>query len=60
MVQVGDRVQVVAGKHAPSKRGIVVAKSGPILSVEWDDGHRSSFSPAPGAVSVEKQAASAK
>ena len=36
MVQVGDQVQVVAGKHA-RKRGIVVAKSGVILTVQWDD-----------------------
>jgi hypothetical protein len=60
MVNVGERIEVAAAKTAPTKRGKVVAKEGAILTVEWDDGHRSSFSPAPGAVRVEKPAVPAR
>lgn len=52
MAEVGDRIEVAAAKGAPSKRGAVVGKSGSMLMVEWEDGHRSSFTPAPGAVAV--------
>lgn len=54
MPEVGDRIEVAAAKGAPSKRGTVVARSGTMLTVEWDDGHRSSFCPAPGGVTVDR------
>ena len=57
MAEVGDRIVVAAAKGAPSKRATVVAKSGSMLTVEWEDGHRSAFYPAPGSVSVESRAA---
>lgn len=53
MPDVGDRIAVAAAKGAPSKRGTVVAKAGSMLVVEWDDGRRTTFSPAPGSVTVE-------
>lgn len=53
MAEVGDRIAVSARKGAPSKRGKVVAATGTMLTVEWDDGHTSSFYPAPGSVTVE-------
>lgn len=53
MAEVGDRITVSAGKGAPSKHGKVVAASGTMLTVEWGDGHTSSFYPAPGSVTVE-------
>jgi hypothetical protein len=56
MANVGDRIAVAAAKGAPSKRGTVVDKVGGMLVVEWDDGRRSTFSPAPGSVTVEKVA----
>ncbi len=54
MTNVGDRIAVVASKGAPSRRGTVVERSGRMLVVDWDDGHRSSFYPAPGSVTVEQ------
>lgn len=54
MVNVGDRIAVAASKGAPSRRGTVVECAGPMLVVDWDDGHRSSFFPAPGSVTVEQ------
>jgi hypothetical protein len=56
MADVGERIEVAAAKTAPSKHGKVVAKTGAMLTVDWDDGHRSSFTPAPGAVWVQKRA----
>ena len=56
MAEVRDRIEVAAAKGAPSKRGVVVAKSGSMLAVEWDNHRRSSFYPAPGAVTVRKDA----
>jgi hypothetical protein len=56
MANVGYRNAVAAAKGAPSKRGTVVDKVGGMLVVEWDDGRRSTFSPAPGSVTVEKVA----
>ena len=53
MAEIGDRVVVAAAKGAPSKRGTVVAKTGSMLTLEWQDGHTSSFTPAPGSVWVE-------
>jgi hypothetical protein len=53
MINVGDRIAVAAAKGAPSKRGTVVDRIGTMLVVDWDDGRRSSFYPAPGAVTVE-------
>jgi hypothetical protein len=53
VAEIGDRVVVAAAKGAPSKRGTVVAKTGSMLTVEWRDGHTSSFTPAPGSVWVE-------
>ena len=58
MANIGDRIVVAAAKGAPSKRGTVVDKAGSMLTVEWDDGHRSSFNPAPGSVWVEPSAGS--
>lgn len=52
MATVGDRIAVAARKHAPSRRGIVVECVGTMLVVEWDDGSRSSYYPAPGSVTV--------
>jgi hypothetical protein len=57
MADVGDHIEVAAAKGAPSKHGVVLAKTGSMLTIEWDDGRRSSFFPAPGAVSVRKPAA---
>ena len=54
MADVGDRIEVAAAKGAPSKHGSVVDKSGTMLTVEWDDGHRSTFCPAPGSVTRER------
>ena len=54
MADVGDRIEVAAAKGAPSKHGSVVDKSGSMLTVQWDDGHRSTFCPAPGAVTLER------
>lgn len=54
MAEVGDHIEVAAAKGAPSKHGVVVAKKGSMLTVEWDDHHQTSFYPAPGAVSVRK------
>jgi Domain of unknown function (DUF1918) len=53
MAEVGDTIAVAAAKGAPSKRGLVIAKAGTMLTVRWDDGHESSFVPAPGSVAVE-------
>ena len=53
VAEIGDHVVVAAAKGAPSKRGIVVAKTGSMLTLEWQDGHTSSFTPAPGSVWVE-------
>lgn len=53
MANVGDRIAVAAAKGAPSKRGTVVDKVGGMLVVQWDDGRRSTFCPAPGSVTVE-------
>ena len=53
MAEKGDRIVVAAAKGAPCKKGTVVAKSGSMLTVEWEDGHTSSFTPGPGAVWVE-------
>lgn len=52
----GDRIAVAASKGAPSKRATVVDRIGSMLIVEWDDGRRSTFHPAPGSVSVEQPA----
>ena len=54
MADVGDHIEVAAAKGAPSKHGVVLDKSGSMLTVEWDDGHHSEFFPAPGAVSVRR------
>jgi hypothetical protein len=54
VAETGDRIVVAAAKGAPSKRGTVVAKVGTMLTVEWEDGHSSSFTPAPGSVWVEE------
>jgi len=56
MADVGDHIIVAVAKGAPSKRGRVVAKAGSMLTVRWDDGHQSSFVPAPGSVTVETDA----
>lgn len=56
MQSVGDRIAVAASKGAPSKRGTVVDCVGRMLVVEWDDGRRTSFYPAPGSVTVETPA----
>ena len=53
MAEIGDRVMVAAAKGAPCRRGTVVAKTGSMLTLEWQDGHTSSFTPAPGSVWVE-------
>ena len=53
MANVGDRIAVAASKGAPSRRGTVVERIGRMLVVDWDDGRRSSFYPAPGSVTVE-------
>ncbi len=53
MTKPGDRIVVAAAKHAPSRHGTVVECDGNRLVVDWDDGHRSSIFPAPGAVTVE-------
>lgn len=53
MAEQGDRIAVAAGRGAPSRRGTVLDRAGRMLVVEWDDGHRSSYFPAPGAVTVE-------
>lgn len=53
MPDIGDRIMVVAGKGAPGRRGEVVGKQGSMLTVQWVDGTRSSFYPAPGSVHVE-------
>jgi hypothetical protein len=58
VAEVGDRIMVAAAKGAPSKKGAVVAKSGSMLTVEWDDGHQSFFYPAPGSVTVNTAASS--
>jgi hypothetical protein len=58
VAEIGDRVVVAAAKGAPSKRGMVVAKTGSMLTLEWQDGHTSSFTPAPGSVWVENADAS--
>ena len=60
MVDIGDHIEVAAAKTAPSKRGTVVGKSGTMLTVEWDDGHRSTFVPAPGALTVSGGTASGR
>lgn len=52
MVQVGDRIAVAARKTAPSRRGTVADVVGTMLIVDWDDGRRSTFYPAPGSLSV--------
>lgn len=52
MANVGDRIAVAARKSAPSRRGTVVDRVGTMLVVEWDDGTRSSYYPAPGSVTV--------
>jgi hypothetical protein len=57
MVEIGDRIAVASAKAAPSKHGTVVAKSDTMLTIEWEDGRRSLFSPAPGAVTIETPAA---
>lgn len=54
MPSIGDRIAVAAGKGAPSKRGTVVDLVGGMLVVDWDDGRRTSFHPAPGSVTVER------
>ena len=59
MAEVGDQILVAAAKGAPSKRGRVVAKAGSMLTVRWDDGHESSFVPAPGSLTVEAARAGA-
>jgi hypothetical protein len=56
MAEVGDHIEVAAAKGAPNKQG-VVAKSGSLLTVEWDDQHRSSSYPAPGALRIRKREA---
>lgn len=55
MAEVGDVILAAAAKGAPSKRGRVIAKSGDMLTVAWDDGHESEFMPAPGSVTVERR-----
>lgn len=52
MAKMGDRIAVAARKSAPSRRGTVLDVIGTMLVVEWDDGRRSSFFPAPGSVTV--------
>lgn len=52
MAKVGDRIAVAARKSAPSRRGTVADVVGTMLVVDWDDGRRSSFFPAPGSVTV--------
>ncbi len=54
MVNVGDRIAVAAAKGAPARHGTVVEQVGRMLVVDWDDGRRSGFIPAPGAVSVQR------
>jgi Domain of unknown function (DUF1918) len=54
VAEIGDRIVVAAAKGAPSKRGTVTAKVGTMLTVEWEDGHSSSFTPAPGSAWVEE------
>ena len=56
MAEVGDTIAVAAAKGAPSRRGLVIAKTGSKLTARWDDGHESSFVPAPGSVAVESGA----
>jgi hypothetical protein len=57
MADIGDRIEVAAAKAAPSKRGTVVGKSGTMLTVEWEDGHKSTFCPAPGALTIGRGSA---
>jgi len=52
MAKVGDRIAVAARKSAPSRRGTVADVVGTMLVVDWDDGRRSTFFPAPGSVTV--------
>jgi hypothetical protein len=59
VAEIGDRIVVAAAKGAPSKRGTVVAKGVTMLTVEWEDGHSSSFTPAPGSVWVDEAESSA-
>jgi hypothetical protein len=59
MPKAGDRIAVLAGKGAPARHGKVLDEVGRMLVVEWDDGHRSSFFPAPGGVVVESEAEAA-
>ena len=56
MAEVGDVILVTAAKGAPSKRGRVIDKAGQMLTVAWDDGHESEFTPPPGSISVEPRA----
>lgn len=55
MVKPGDRIVVAAAKTAPARRGTVVEQVGAMLVVDWDDGRRSGFIPAPGAVTVQRR-----
>lgn len=52
MPKVGDRIAVAARKSAPSRRGTVADVVDRMLIVDWDDGRRSTFFPAPGSVTV--------
>jgi len=52
VVKIGDRIAVAARKSAPSRRGTVADAVGTMLVVDWDDGRRSTFYPAPGSVTV--------
>jgi len=54
MPKPGDRIVVAAAKTAPARRGTVVEQVGAMLVVDWDDGRRSGFIPAPGAVTVQR------
>ena len=56
MPDMGDRIVAAASKDAPSRRGTVVDRVGEMLVVDWDDGRRTTFYPAPGAVAVESDA----
>jgi hypothetical protein len=52
MTKVGDRIAVAARRSAPSRRGTVADVVGTMLVVDWDDGRRSTFYPAPGSVTT--------
>ena len=56
MAEIGDRVAIAANKVGQVPReGIVRAKTGNLIRIEWDSGEESTIMPAPGTLTVVRR-----